>query len=153
MVERDREHVIGKTGRTVAGHDVRRRAHRQPNFGGSALTQIMGDLHARGPRTDDEYSLAGVGRRIAVSTRVRQLTGEAAGPVRYDRSVQVAGGNDDLSSLDLAVGGAHQPSRCPAVDSLDVGIDPQLDTPLAGVPCEVLDDLVTARIDRSALGI
>jgi hypothetical protein len=40
-----------------------------------------------------------------------------------------------------------------AVDALDLGAEPELDPVLAGVPVEVVDDLVTGREHPSSLGI
>ena len=82
----------------VAADDVRRRAHGQPDSGGTVLGEVGRDLGARVSGADDEDVTTGVRATVAVVAGQHEVAGEAveARPVGGDRGVVVAGGDDHV---------------------------------------------------------
>src|SRR5215204_3225270 len=81
---------------SLAQQDVGWRAYREPDLSGTALRQLVGDLHSGAPGSDHDDTLALEWPRVPVLARVDQLPLEvlAAGPVGHDGAPIEPGGHD-----------------------------------------------------------
>ena len=104
VIQRQRNQVARQAAGKRAQHDVRRRAGRQPDFGGPARREVVRDLHPRRAGAHHQHPLVRVRRRVAVRRRVQHLDRGAVGAreFRNARCVLVSVGDHHLARIDVA---------------------------------------------------
>ena len=103
-----------------------------------------------GPTTSTSRSRKGSGLRYSAACSSDAAEAVAAGPLRHERRVLVAGRDDHVLGGEVAGRRAHDPAGAVGVDALDARAQAHVEGVVARVVLEVGHDLVAGREDARA---